>query len=885
MRKAYLLLTSSIVSTLAFGQAQPQSNQVEVVPGVSISIPAPWFLANRTSNGFEIAYPRSKKPSEAMPEEKPRSAEQLITADARVAIIVEHRSSHAKAVEQLAEIASEEAGRPQLLTIADWPAIHRQLTAPLPEPGEADSDEPVMSITATTAIAADTLVVRFETVLAPDAEPGLAEAAFQIAKQVRVQPGNPEAARRDLETLARLIDADQSTPQKQTGPDVTRPDSGRGGGEPAGSAGPGSSHVQKGTGELEVVIAENGVNVVVAAGGGYAYSDDAGETFTHGGKTPCTFTKCDGDPSLAIGKSGAVYYSWIGFPTNEPGGTPANGKVDSLSISKDNGHNFKFLSNAVVCPATTPAKCTLPDQEHIAADRKTLSKLGDDRVYLVWRNFSSVGNTPRITCSLDGGKTWSVRAHVGAGDFPRITVGSDGFVYVAYYKGSHILLNKFSDCDDGLEPQEDFPVKVASFDAIPCPVPGLDRCNAGNTLASQMVAVDDTNPSHVYVAFATNTAANNDDIRVYDSLDGGLSWKNSPVTVNKEVPARRFLPWVCAAGGIASVTWFDRRAATKAEDDLTAYFRGSAQRVTPPGVLQANPESNVSRVNDPQCASGWPAGERSAKDATSCSTPQLAGQCRLPCAQTKPPSCTGPLVGSQTPCDLNKPGGCTVPGESCQRWGRGVPKYGDYVGNACTPSVKEAGIPTVCSVWASGTPAKGVDVEGSGIHVYASCAAIDSTAPPVTIHYRQVGACNGYNGPYGLVSAGTKFAYVIFRIESIDNSLGSTKFAFDPANLYYQQARQDFFDPGLGLYKDVLSPDTAAPTSVPAGDDRKFPVRALGALVVTTKNANGAIEANETSYFLLYDRQPGDLPVKLVKSDAKQTEWANTEDCKKISLH
>src|SRR5579859_2000604 len=106
MRKAYLLLTSSIVSTLALGQAQPQSNQVEVVPGVSISIPAPWFLANRTSNGFEIAYPRSKKPSEAMPEEKPRSAEQLITADARVAIIVEHRSSHAKAVEQLAEIAS-----------------------------------------------------------------------------------------------------------------------------------------------------------------------------------------------------------------------------------------------------------------------------------------------------------------------------------------------------------------------------------------------------------------------------------------------------------------------------------------------------------------------------------------------------------------------------------------------------------------------------------------------------------------------------------------------------------------------------------------------------------------------------------------------------------
>ena len=138
-----------------------------------------------------------------------------------------------------------------------------------------------------------------------------------------------------------------------------------------GASGAGTTEVQSGIGELEVVIAKDGLHVVVAANSGYAYSINGGSSFTHVAGTPCIYASCDGDPSLAIGQSGKVYYSWIGFP---PVGT-----VDSLSVSINNGKSFSFVSNAVVCPTATPTVCTTPDQEHIGADRNTASKLKQDR--------------------------------------------------------------------------------------------------------------------------------------------------------------------------------------------------------------------------------------------------------------------------------------------------------------------------------------------------------------------------------------------------------------------------------------------------------------------------------------------------------------------------
>jgi len=224
---------------------------------------------------------------------------------------------------------------------------------------------------------------------------------------------------------------------------------------------------------------------------------------------------------------------------------------------------------------------------------------------------------------------------------------------------------------------------------------------------------------------------------------------------------------------------------------------------------------------------------------------------------------------------------CTAP-ETCQIWGGGAPKYGDYNGNACTPGLNGTPTPTTCSAWASAKPPLGVDIGLQGIGIFAQCHA--TVEPPVTITYHQVGACNGYTNAFGLVSAGSKAAFLIFGLESIDNSMGTTPFNFDPKNLFVQLTIRDFFDPTLSLYTDILGPLAAVPTTVGIGSDLTLSPTLFGATTVQTTLANGAQEANNTAYFLVYNRKPGDPRVQLVKSDAKQTVWPNTLNCSTIAL-
>ena len=88
-------------------------------------------------------------------------------------------------------------------------------------------------------------------------------------------------------------------------------------------------------------------------------------------------------------------------------------------------------------------------------------------------------------------------------------MGQDGFVYVVFLNGNNIMLSKFNSCENNQNPMvkaiADQTV-VAGITHVACPTPGLDRCNLRNTLAGPMVAVDDTNPNHVFVAYAVNTS-------------------------------------------------------------------------------------------------------------------------------------------------------------------------------------------------------------------------------------------------------------------------------------------------------------------------------------------------------------------------------------------
>src|SRR5713226_203929 len=59
---------------------------------------------------------------------------------------------------------------------------------------------------------------------------------------------------------------------------------------------------------------------------------------------------------------------------------------------------------------------------------------------------------------------------------------------------------------------------------------------------------------------------------------------------------------------------------------------------------------------------------------------------------------TTTVPAQKKPCDFANPG--CAPGEKCQLWGGGLPKYGDYNGTACAAG-------HVYATWASATPPAG----------------------------------------------------------------------------------------------------------------------------------------------------------------------------------
>jgi hypothetical protein len=638
--------------------------------------------------------------------------------EAHVVIFTERRRDQDEAVMRLGEIAAESKVRSTFLLIDGWPALQRRQTVTVPRPGGVDDDDagPEMRVVqVTTAVAANGNIVRSEGSVPLDVDSSIVTEVEKIGRSFTFAPRPTPSESKDA--LQRLSKADQQRLRNEKEqPTVTTPQALStqikherrhtmpGAPSPVGG-GP--------WGELEVAASKDGQHVVVAAQSATTlFSDDGGLTFkTSVPNLPSMiFTGGNhGDPSIAIGASGAFYVSFL----STPGGACA---ASVMSSAPNNGATFTFDANAVLCPAVGDPKC-FPDQEHIAAD-PLRSSGGNDQIYLVYRQFTSVGGGncplgnyfypfPSITCSADNGKTWLPPRPIAAGDLARVTVGGDEFVWVVQRSSDVITVSKFSSCETGLEPQPGFPRKVVSVSDPFCPVPGLDRCS-GDALSSAMIAVDQTDPTHIFIAYANSTSSANDDILVTDTTD---AFATAPanlrtVTVSGADVGRRYMPWVCTLGASAEVAWYDRRAGaapTATRFDRTDYFRGSASIVNTTqadGSVVANlasgAEVNVSGVSDPQCAPGFACGARSADDVKSCPRPHNDGTCK---------NSSG--TGSGKLCDRDL-GGCP-PGEACFANGTppdyGCPKYGDYNGTACAAG-------HVFAAWASATPPAGLPAPG-----------------------------------------------------------------------------------------------------------------------------------------------------------------------------
>jgi hypothetical protein len=656
--------------------------RIDTDKSISVSYPDLWSVAQPTMNSWVILN---------VPEDQQNSA----TPTVRVVIGYLPRIDHADAVSQLAEYAKESRVNSVFLAIGGWPALERVQLVKRRRPGEGVESrfrDPKM-VQITIAVAADNLLVRLEGNLPSNANQELKDLVLAIGQSlVFSSTGDPALVQRELNLLNR-------SPRRPDAPqgEFALPESGA----PLFASAPVFPLLQlnNGTnGELEVAVSNNGTNIVVVKQSGFITSNDGGQTFPFGG----SLNVSDGDSSIAFGQSGNFYHAALACfgnrcqppcPGASPSGTPpsTNNCVEAAA-STTSGRSFGALVNAAVCPNSGGSACFL-DQEHIAADSINAGAGGADRVYAGVRNCQGGcgASGAFVTCSPDSGATWAPLFTLeGGSDFPRVAVGRDGFFFVVYELGGNIRMDKFNACTTSAAQMTraagGFPVTVSAFNSFTgCEVAngfgGLDRCNDGNTLSGPTVTVDDTNANHVYVAWANNTAANNENVLVADSTNGGANWR-APVTVSANVAARRYHPWACSTSGNAFVGWYDRRAATVANNDLTDYFTASAG-LSGGNLVPNNDEFQISTNSDAQC-NLWPLGVRSLFDSENCSVqPQLAGFCKL----TPIPN---PDTSSNTRCDFTGPDATVCPinpagPETCQlgNFGQAV-KYGDYNGNACS---------------------------------------------------------------------------------------------------------------------------------------------------------------------------------------------------------
>ena len=635
---------------------------MEMAPGISIAAPTGWSRASApTVSGLELLR-TSPTPGEG--------------AAAHMVILMENRGNPSGAFSRLKVIARQynASAAPTLdaFLLNGFVAIERRYQAPVPQPGspQADGPEPtfpqgLQSQRVTTAVAVNNWVVRFEgDVYLRGTNASLVGELDTIRGSLSApQPPNTAQAADQLQELRQILNQGHQPP-------VAGPQAGTspGGAQPAGASGAASAPgvaVLAGFGELEVA-SNDGTHVVIASNSGIVHSTDSGKTYS-GVPWGVNFSH-DGDPSVAVGASNQFYVDLIGYP---PGANGMSNCTNTVTRSTDNGATFNPVAHAVVCTSGSGSTC-FPDQEHLAADR---TQTPSDQLYNVWRNFDATGActnvtgglVPMITCSTNGGTTWPIRAIIGSGDFPRVAVGRDGSVYTLVSDGTSIEINKFSSCSSGLAQQAGFPVQVALYQDVVCPVPGLDRCNRQNVLSSPTVAPDDTNPNHLTVAYATHTGIGNENVVVQDSRDAGSNW-SQPVVLNGGGIARRFMPSACATNGTVWVTWYDRRSATNTViNSNTEFFMNSAGA---PG-LTPGAEQNLSNIPDPQCSSGFACGSLDQSNGTSCSMPVNPGA------------------------------------------GRGCPKYGDYNGIGCSGG-------RVFAAWSSAVAPKGSTAIASGINIYAT---------------------------------------------------------------------------------------------------------------------------------------------------------------------
>lgn len=209
-----------------------------------------------------------------------------------------------------------------------------------------------------------------------------------------------------------------------------------------------------------------------------------------------------------------------------------------------------------------------PDKNWQAVDTHISSPcLGN--VYYTFTKFTGlIGAFPIVFArSIDGGATFSAPQPISnkgadgtnATQGSHIGVASDGTVFVSYRTfptSSDPTVKLQVVRSDNCGRHFGKPVTAATFTEMPRQAAGLTF----RTPTESWLAVDDTDPDTVYVAFmALAGSLANADVFVARSTDGGATW-GPPVKVNDDPTSKhQFWPTIAVSDGVLHVAWYDFR--------------------------------------------------------------------------------------------------------------------------------------------------------------------------------------------------------------------------------------------------------------------------------------------------------------------------------------
>jgi hypothetical protein len=317
---------------------------------------------------------------------------------------------------------------------------------------------------------------------------------------------------------------------------------------PAEDAGAGNH-----TTESEPSLAVHGDQIVVGFNDsnptssfwGYSTSSDGGKTFVDRGGIS---GQQSGDAVLAVDRTGNFYYAMLATDA-------AGHSCIGVSKSTDGGVTFGAPVNA-----STTANGPDPlfqDKEWLTVDNT--GGTFDGNLYVVWTRFTQT--TSQIMCvrSTDRGATWSAPLGLSPaadvqGAMP--AVGPHGEVYVAWFDGAVPGIQLRCSVDGGVT----FTNPVPGNNPVQTinPIPGT---MTGNIRADNFpsIAVDPSS-GNVYVAYPSRSGADQANVFLTNSTDGGKTW-SAPLRVNDDTTTTdQWMPSVAvASNGVVGVMFYDRR--------------------------------------------------------------------------------------------------------------------------------------------------------------------------------------------------------------------------------------------------------------------------------------------------------------------------------------